>query len=191
MVNIIVAFPKIEVAKNIRNLLVRSGIEVTYVCTTGAQVTLAVDDLEEGIVISGYRFVDMMYSELHSYLPETFDMLLLASRQHFSEYSVSNLACLYMPVKAADLIEKVNIMVEDILHRHRRKKDGPKIRTEGEKKVIENAKYMLMQKRGMAEDEAHKYLQKCSMDNGMNLMETAHMVLGIWGQSPNQNGDSP
>ena len=38
MVNVIVLFPKQEVARSIRNLLVRSGFEVTAVCATGAQV---------------------------------------------------------------------------------------------------------------------------------------------------------
>lgn len=37
MTNVIVLFPKIEDAKNIRNLLVRHGFRVSAVCTTGAQ----------------------------------------------------------------------------------------------------------------------------------------------------------
>lgn len=36
MTNIIVALPKIEDAKGIKNLLVRGGFQVTGVCTTGA-----------------------------------------------------------------------------------------------------------------------------------------------------------
>lgn len=38
MVNIIVVFPKLEDAKNIRNLLARNGYSVIGVCCTGAQV---------------------------------------------------------------------------------------------------------------------------------------------------------
>mgnify|MGYP002644219349 CR=1 FL=1 len=29
------------------------------------------------------------------------------------------------------------------------------------------------------EEEAHKYLQKCSMDNGTNMVETAQMILTL------------
>ena len=38
MSNIIVVFPKRENAVNIRNSLVRAGIEVSAVCLTGAKV---------------------------------------------------------------------------------------------------------------------------------------------------------
>ena len=31
----------------------------------------------------------------------------------------------------------------------------------------------------MTEPEAHKYLQKCSMDNGTNMVETAQMILTL------------
>ena len=31
----------------------------------------------------------------------------------------------------------------------------------------------------MSETEAHRYLQKCSMDNGTNLIETAQMVISL------------
>ena len=45
MVNVIVLFAKIEEAKSIKNLLVRHGINVTQVCTTGAQAAQADMDL--------------------------------------------------------------------------------------------------------------------------------------------------
>jgi len=31
----------------------------------------------------------------------------------------------------------------------------------------------------MTESEAHRYMQKCSMDSGTNLVETAQMVLTL------------
>lgn len=36
-----------------------------------------------------------------------------------------------------------------------------------------------MERNNMSEDEAHRYLQKSSMDSGTNLMETAQMILTI------------
>ena len=66
MTNIIVAFPKIEDARKIRNVLVRSGFTVTAACTTGAAVMAAAEDYTDGIVVCGYKLVDMLYSELLS-----------------------------------------------------------------------------------------------------------------------------
>ena len=34
----------------------------------------------------------------------------------------------------------------------------------------------------MTEEEAHRYLQKCSMDSGTNMVETAMMVLSMMKQ---------
>ena len=36
-----------------------------------------------------------------------------------------------------------------------------------------------MSRNHMTEQEAHKYIQKCSMDSGTNMTETAQMVLAM------------
>ena len=53
MSTLIVAFPKIEEAKAVRNLLVRKGYEVAAACTSGAQVINTADRLSDGIIICG------------------------------------------------------------------------------------------------------------------------------------------
>ena len=45
-----------------------------------------------------------------------------------------------------------------------------------EKKLITEAKALLMERNHMTEEEAHRYLQKTSMDNGTSLVETAEMI---------------
>ena len=59
----------------------------------------------------------------------------------------------------------------------RRKKTQPKRRTAGEEKIINKAKALLMERNQMTENDAHKYIQKLSMDSGNNLVETAEMIL--------------
>ncbi len=180
MISVIVVFPKLEEAKSIKNLLVRNGIDVIAACSTGAQVVNLIDDLDYGIVVSGYKMVDMMYSELLEYLPDTFDMLLVVSKRYEMECNDGKLVCLSMPIKAAVLIHTVNQMYDELYDQMKKKKSKPAVRTEAEKQLIINAKQILMEQRGMTEEQAHKYLQKKSMDNGTNLVETAQMVLGIF-----------
>lgn len=43
--------------------------------------------------------------------------------------------------------------------------------------LIERAKALLMEKKSMTEIQAHKYLQKCSMDSGRSIVESAQMIL--------------
>lgn len=178
--NVIVLFPKSEEAKSIRNLLVRSGIEVCAVCTTGHQVIVAIDDLDDGIIVCGYKYSEMMYMDLRDYLPEAFDMLLITSQVHYSECCGNEVLCLAMPIKAPELVNTVNILLEGQWRRRRKRKLQPKVRNEKEKAVIENAKLLLINQKGFTEEEAHKYLQKQSMDNGTNIVETAHMILDIF-----------
>lgn len=179
MTNIIVALPKLEDAKGIKNVLVRNGFQVTCVCTTGAQAVSQTDELNDGIVICGYKLKDMVYSELQGLLPPEFEILLLASSHLLDECSGSGIVCLSMPLKVHDLISTVGMMVEGMERRRRRARLKPKARTAEEEAAIKEAKELLMGRNHLTEEEAHRYLQRCSMDSGTNMAETALMVLSV------------
>lgn len=179
MTNIVVVFPKIEEAKGIKNLLVRSGFSVTAVCTTGAQALEHIDGLNDGIIICGYKLQDMMYIELHDYMPKGFEMLLMASAHAIREGVSENLVTLTMPLKVHDLINTVDMMVQSMERARRKKRLKPKVRSEEETTLILEAKRLLMERNNMSEEEAHRYIQKCSMDSGTNMVETAQMVLSM------------
>lgn len=182
MANIIVVFPKLEDAKSIRNILTRNGFNVTAVCTTGAQALNYTEELGDGIVVCGYKFADMHYSVLHDYLPEGFQMLLVASWQYWGECTADDLVCVSMPLKLHDLIDTLTMMEEALARRRRKRKAQPKQRSEEDKEIIVRAKETLMERNNMTEQEAHRYIQKCSMDSGTNMVETAYMILEIMKQ---------
>lgn len=48
-----------------------------------------------------------------------------------------------------------------------------------ERKIIERAKGLLMEKRGMSEDEAYKALRKMAMDRNIRLLQAAESVLAV------------
>ena len=48
-----------------------------------------------------------------------------------------------------------------------------------EQEMIAEAKALLMERNNMTEEEAHRYIQKRSMDNGTDLTETAQMILSL------------
>lgn len=125
MTNIIVVLPKIEDAKSIKNVLVRSGFSVMAACSTGAQALGAADALSGGIVICSYKLIDMAYSELYDYLPPGMDMLLLASPGYLSEVSVKDIVCLSMPLKVQELVSTVDMMCQSRERRRRRQRLAP------------------------------------------------------------------
>jgi hypothetical protein len=179
MTNIIVLFPKAKDAGNVRSLLVRHGFLVSSVCTTGAQALAQANVLGDGILVCGYKYPDMIYSELRTALPSHFEMILVASQRVLSECGDPDLICITLPIKVRDLLNTIDLMAEQIARRKKRLRQKPKIRSEEEKRILLEAKSLLMERNHMSEEEAHRYIQKCSMDSGTNLMETARMVLSL------------
>lgn len=179
MSKIIVVFPKKENATNIRNLLMRGGMDVTGVCTTGAQAINYADMMEEGVVVCGYKMVDMMYTELREYLPDSFEMLLVASPDKWQSGLAEGVVGLSMPIKVYELIDTVTMMTENMDRRRRKRRLEKWTRSQEQQTVIVQAKELLMTRNHMTEEEAHRYLQKSSMDSGTNMVETAQMILSM------------
>lgn len=179
MSNIVIAFPKKEVAQNIRKILSQSGYSVQAVCSTGAQAMASVNNLENGILICGSRFIDMMYMEIHDYLPPEFQMLLIASPTSIQEREVENLVCLELPMKVHELLQTLEMMEGQIRRRRKRLRNIPRQRSEEDRQMIEQAKALLMDRNKFSEEEAHRYIQKRSMENGTGLVEVAQMILSL------------
>ena len=176
MVNVVVVFPKIEDAKAIRSLLMRNGYEVKAVCVTGAQALEAADRLGLGVVVCGYRFPDMLYDELYGNLPPHFEMLLVASARLTQEGVQEGVVSVTMPLRVHELVNSLEMVAGHLDWRKKKRRMMPTQRDEKEKKLITEAKALLMERNHMTEEEAHRYLQKTSMDNGTSLVETAEMI---------------
>lgn len=176
MSSIIVALPKLEDAKHIRDILHRYGLKTAAICTTGSNVLAQVHQLDAGVVISGKKFCDMNYIQLMEYLPESFEMLLLASRGTLESCPLGIMK-LAFPIRANDLVGSVEMICTQLERKYGKVKRAPKKRTEREQNYINNAKWVLMERNNMTEQEAFRYIQKCSMDTGTNMVETAQMIL--------------
>lgn len=180
MTNIIVAFSKPEDAKSIKNILMKNGFRVVAVCTSGAQAISSLEGLNGGILISGYRFEDMLFQDLYEDMPENFEMLLVASKNRVGdELDEKRLVYLPMPLKVHDLVTTLAMMCEKQSRRKKKQKQKPQPRSEEEQLLIHQAKELLMERNHMTEAEAHRYLQKCSMDSGTGMVETAQMVIRL------------
>jgi AmiR/NasT family two-component response regulator len=66
-----------------------------------------------------------------------------------------------------------------ITRMRKKRRMEPKVRSEEEKRMLQDAKELLMVRNNMSEEEAHRYIQKRSMDNGTGLIETAQMILSL------------
>lgn len=179
MANIVIAFPKMEDAIGIKNLLVRNGYPVTAVCTSGANVLSTIDDYNDGIVVCGYKLTDMLFSELRANMAGDFEMILLASAGKISDADCEGVVPVLMPLKAADFVNTVAMLSMNIARKKKKRKNIPKTRSDEDRREIDQAKKILMEKNNMTEQEAHRYIQKISMDSGTGMAETAQMVIRI------------
>jgi AmiR/NasT family two-component response regulator len=71
------------------------------------------------------------------------------------------------------------MMEYKVTRRRKKARQKPKERSEEEINLISEAKALLMERNNLTEEEAHRYMQKRSMDNGTGLTETAQMILSL------------
>ena len=106
-------------------------------------------------------------------------MLLRASPAKLQECMIDSIFCLEMPLRGMELFNTINTMMLEVSRSTRRKKTQRKVRSQKEQKTIDEAKALLMDRNHLSENEAHKYIQKLSMDSGNSLVETAEMILAF------------
>ncbi len=175
MTGIIIVFSKLEDAKRIQAVLNRNGYENTAACTTGAQALTLLNRFNGGILICGYHMADMYYTELYEYLPENYKMLLMGSERVISQCEAP-VVSVAMPVKVYELINTVQLLWDGGGRPGRTEQRKGK-RSASDEAVIRKAKQLLMERNHLSEPDAHRYLQKISMDTGRAMVETAKMVL--------------
>ncbi len=180
--NIVVCFYNHKDVDVIRSLLSRNGHRVAYSCVSGARALEACDRLGSGILICGYRMSDMIFSELCRNMPESFDMLLIASPAARNELcGAGRISMLELPLRASEFSEGLRELEQrrESLRRERKKKQrlGRSGRTPEELRLISEAKEKLMEEKGIGEEEAHRYLQRMAMVSGTGLLETARKYM--------------
>lgn len=176
MSSIIVALPNEADANRLKEILQRYGLRTSALCGTGSKVLSYANQFDYGVVICGRRMIDMDYTELVEYLPNNFEILLLASASVLSACP-PGIMTLAMPFRPNDLAGTIEMILQQQARRYGKSRAVPKKRTEREQNYINNAKMVLMDRNHMTEQDAYRYIQKCSMDSGTNMVETAQMIL--------------
>ncbi|PTL29254.1 antitermination regulator [Lachnospiraceae bacterium oral taxon 096] len=179
MSELVVAFPKMEDAKAIKNILAKNGFRVAGLSQSAAGAIQLCDSYGSGILICAYQFADMMFEEVRENLNPNFQMILLCSKARLNENLPDNVFFLPMPLKVHDFIDTV-YMIGDRMRREKKKKNKRIERSEKDEEILNQAKLLLMERNGMSEEQAHHYLQKSSMENGCNLIEVAQMVISLY-----------
>lgn len=180
MGSIIIALPKANNAEKIASIIRGKGLPFDVcVCDTGAQVLRISNSRDFGVVICSKRLSDMGYVEMADMLPMTFSTIVLTNDVSL-ETVRDDMVKLLLPFRTSDLLDTIEMLCAGYIRRPRKKQSAPPKRNEEEQKLINQAKTLLMDRNGMSEPEAFRYIQKNSMDYGRKLTESAQMILSLY-----------
>lgn len=174
MQKVIVAFESETNSAKIREIIESGGVASCLICRSAAEVKRVVHKQRLNIIICGFKLPDENCQDLYQDLPGNCYMLMVAPQVRLELCEEDGIFKLASPVRRGDLLASVRMLVQMnqryvIQHRPQR--------TEEEQALIGQAKAVLMDRHDMTEEQAHRFLQKKSMDNGAKLVDTARIIL--------------
>ena len=177
MGSILIAMPHVEDANRIADKLSGYGLLLDIeTCQNAAEVLRISNDRDFGVIVCTKSLPDMGYVELAEYMPRYFGMIILTKDMTLETFS-DNMVKVLMPFKTSELASTIEMMTAEFVRHIRKKKTIPVKRSAKEQQIIEEAKLLLINRNGMSEPEAVRYIQKSSMDTGRSMIESAQMIL--------------
>lgn len=172
MEKIIAAFEKEKNALYIRDMVEAAGLAEVQLCRSGMEVRRVAGVEPVSTVVCGYKLADGSTEALFDDLPPGTSMLMIAGKSQLELCGAEGIFKLVAPVHREELLGWVHMLVQ---LGQRLERMTPAQRNE--RADVERAKALLMARQGFGEEEAHRFLQKQSMDRGNCLEEMARLVL--------------
>lgn len=174
MERVLVAFANAQAQERICRLLESGGSIPAGCFFTGAEVIRAARKLGTAIVVCGFKLRDMTANTLAANLRGIGAVLVVSAPSHLTFCEGENLFKLSSPASRADFFASL-----ELLSRLETQSLRPPVvrQRASDQKLVSRAKALLMDVGCMSENEAHRFLQKKSMDSGLRLAETAQLVI--------------
>lgn len=176
MGSIVIAMPQTQDAKRLAGALKCRGYDVDLACSTGAEVLQCINSRDYGVVICTYRLQDMSHQQLLGYMPDYFEMIILTSEAKIAACA-DEVVKVTLPLQIPNLIHTIDMIMNAVGKRLRHDKKGPGSRSEEDRKLIEDAQKILMERNGLGRVESYRYIQKKSMDSSMSMVEMAKNII--------------
>ena len=171
---VIVAFESEKTCRRVADILESAGTAACLICRTGDQVRRYANKQHITVVVCGYKLGEETAEDVLGDLPAECAMLLLAPQSRLDMVRGDRMFRLSAPAARSELIASVRMLLQlgeqQNLFRPRRNQE--------EQEQVKAAKLLLMERYGLNEGQAHRFLQKKSMDPGMTLAQPARLVLG-------------
>lgn len=180
MSSIIVANSNVDSAKKIAAVLKSNGLLVYGICTTGAQIIdMTNRHYLGGVVVCDVQLKDMLAVNLPRVVSNYDFLFLVKSFQTDMTRSLES-PSLMIPLNRLDLVTSVNMFLNIAERTDARIKKKIAEGLSDEKVIIKRAKDLLMERNHLSEMQAHRFIQKKSMDNCKKAVETAMIILEMY-----------
>lgn len=183
MKTVIIAFSNPLLANWMTTVLSRGGYTIEYACKTAGEVVRVADFCTSPVVVCGYQFSDMNAEDLLSVLDGRLAVLTVVLPHQRDLIERNDMPFVSYPVSAYELLQAVEHLEQRAALDAVKPSVAPVAnscpteRPAEEKLLILKAKGLLMNNNQMTESQAHRFLQKSSMDRGLKLIDAAKMVI--------------
>ena len=170
-VNVFIAFSKKETALAIAKMVISSGYRVASVSTNIVDTIHNVSYYKDGVIICDCGKNGAYLKEAIYDLSDSFSVVVIGNREQLAGYSGDRIFKLAVPLKKNDLmcsLDMLSTVESSYMPTINSKNDD-------ELKMIDRAKRVLIDVYSMTESQAHRYMQKKSMDTGRKMADIARI----------------
>lgn len=173
--SVIVVFESEKDREAIASLLEKNGLPVRCACRGGQEAIRAAKQQDGSVLVCGYKFPDMTAERMaHQLSGSGVTMLMVARGSLLDLVESDSIFRIPAPFRPAELVGAVRMLVQLA---GQRRHGAAKERSRDEKERIGQAKALLMEHAHYTEEEAHRYLQRQSMETSLKLTEVARLIL--------------
>lgn len=156
-------------------------IEVAYnqkpvVCKNSVELAAVIRERESAVLLLG-PLKDKPSIAVARSMPSEWEVVLFLSSNSPFPYYVSNITPINLPVNKKEILQTVSELMESSSQTFGSKTTSKKQRSDEDKLIIEQAKKAIMSERSLSEGDAHKLLQRYSMNLGITMVESAKRFL--------------
>ncbi len=170
--NIFIAFDNRKIAVSIAKILIENGNNVVSIAKNTAELIRSRHYYHGGIIITGCVFDGTRMEKIVDSASEEFTFIILGNKGQLDDFNNDKVFKLSMPLQKNDLICSVEmLMTMDTQYKPTAHKN------QDEEKIIIRAKHLLIDMYNMSEEQAHRYMQKKSMDTGRKLADIARIII--------------
>lgn len=174
METVIVAFENPAMSQRFSDLLESTGTARCLTCRSGDQVRRLLSKQPCYCVVCSPHLADGPAEWLYEDLPPACSLLLVGPQHMLDACGSREVFKLATPIRKEEALSTVGLLLQ-FGHRMERyirpRRSGP------EQELLDQAKRLLMEHKGISEDEAHHLLQKRSMDAGDRMARTARKII--------------